>query len=181
MISESGEIENIFFKNKPVPMVEGSVPGNGEIPVIATMDSKIGISICYDADFPSLIQKAGVQDVDILFLPSGDWKEISPYHADMARVRAIENGFSLVRPVSGATTIACDFNGRLISKRDFYDQGERIMVASVPIKGKNTVYGLIGDSLAIVCIAITLSFTAWLISSAVRLKWFSVKGQGISG
>jgi apolipoprotein N-acyltransferase len=168
MINEAGEIENIFFKNKPVPVVEGSIPGDGEVPVIETAYTRIGISICYDADFPSLLRKAGKQHADIVFLPSGDWKEITPYHADMARVRAIENGFSLVRPVSGATTIACDFKGRIISKKDFYDHGERIMVASVPTRGIVTIYSFIGDSLAYLCVGSALFSVGWLMILMVR-------------
>ena len=85
-------------------------------------------------------------------LPSGDWREVAPYHADMARVRAIENGFSLVRPVSGATTIVCDYNGRVIGKRDFYDGGDRVLVSNVPTNGVPTLYSAIGDAFAWGCI-----------------------------
>jgi len=153
LIGPSGQTLNVFFKNRPVPVVEPSVAGNGYVPVTDTPFGKLATSICYDADFPQLMQQVGGQEADILFLPSGDWKEISPYHAQMAVVRAIENGVSLLRTVSGAQSIATDFHGRIIGSRNYYDDGEKALVAYLPVKGINTVYGLIGDALAWLCIA----------------------------
>jgi apolipoprotein N-acyltransferase len=171
MINEAGKIENVFFKNKPVPVVEGSIAGDGEVPVIATEHGRIATSICYDADFPYLIRKAGEQEADILLLPSGDWREVAPYHADMARVRAIENGFSMVRPVSGATTITCDYNGRVIGRRDFYDDGDRVLVSNVPTNGIATLYSSIGDVFAWGCI---------LTACYLALAFFPVATKSVS-
>jgi apolipoprotein N-acyltransferase len=151
-INPQGKIETTFFKNKPVPVVEGSIPGDGAIPVIQTTFGRIALSICYDADFPSLMRKASANEADIMILPSGDWREVSPYHAQMAVFRAIENGFSLFRMVSGATSIATDFNGRTLSSADFYDKGERIMTAYVPTERVTTIYSIIGDVLPMVCV-----------------------------
>jgi apolipoprotein N-acyltransferase len=163
-IDSRGKIETIFFKNKPVPIVEGSVAGDGEIPVVQTTFGRIGLSICYDADFPSLMRKASVKGADIMILPSGDWREVSPYHAQMAVFRAIENGFSLFRMVSGATSIATDFNGRILSSTDFYNNGERIMTTYIPTQGSTTVYSVVGDILPIICsvVVITICSAAFI-------------------
>lgn len=161
MINESGEVENVFFKNKPVPVVEGSLAGDGEVPVLSTSMGKLATSICYDADFPYLMRKAGARKADIMLLPSGDWSEVAPYHADMARVRAIENGFAMVRPVSGATTIICDDKGRIIGARNFYDEGERVLIGSVPVNGTATLYAFVGDVFAWLCLA-TIVLFAWM-------------------
>jgi apolipoprotein N-acyltransferase len=145
VINPLGQIEHTFFKNKPVPVIEPSIPGNGEIPVYNSIYGRIATSICYDADFPSLIRKAGKQCSGILLLPSGDWREISPYHGNMARMRAIENGFSIVRPVSGASSIICDRKGRILATRDFYSDGDKIVSAYVDINGSPTLYSVWGD------------------------------------
>jgi apolipoprotein N-acyltransferase len=145
LIDSTGRVVYTFFKNKPVPIVEGSVPGNGVVPVFASHVGRLATSICYDADFPQLMRQAGVKDTDILLLPAGDWKEISPYHSDMARMRAIENGFSMLRPVSGATTIACDPFGRVLGSNEFYGEGERVLVTHVPVNGVTTLYSRVGD------------------------------------
>lgn len=143
-----GKILSIFYKNKPVPMVEPSIAGDGKVPVITTPYGNVAISICYDGDFPTLMQQVSAQRADLLLLPSGDWKEVSPYHAQMASVRAIENGVSLLRPVSFAQSIATDRNGRILATRNYYDKGEKVLVAHVPINRISTVYSIVGDSFA---------------------------------
>ncbi len=152
LINPAGEVEVTFLKNIPVPLVEASLPGNGEVPVIATPYGNIAISICYDADFPRLIRQASSREADILLLPSGDWQEISPYHGLMASVRAIENGFSLVRTASGATSIATDPRGNIISTQKFHSSRPNVMVAHVAVAGVKTIYRAVGDSFALACI-----------------------------
>lgn len=153
MIDPSGQVENVFFKNKPVPMVEPSVPGNGKVPVYNSMYGKIATSICYDADFPSLMRQVGVQGAGILLLPSGDWKEISPYHADMSRVRAVENGVSILRPVSGGTLMACDPMGRVVARRNFFDEGDKVVSSYLSVNGMPTLYRHLGDFFPWICLA----------------------------
>lgn len=172
-INPKGDIESIFFKNKPVPVVEGSVPGDGQVPVVATNFGRVALSICYDADFPSLMRKASIKGADIMILPSGDWREISPYHAQMATLRAVENGFSLFRMVSGATSIATDFNGRVLSKRDFYTSGERIMTTYLPVRGTVTIYSVLGDVLPWLCLGYLVVLV--LLTFLKKIEMFSVK------
>ncbi len=153
LFSPSGELLNTFYKNRPVPVIEPSITGDGQVPVIQTPYGKLAISICYDADFQALMQQVGKKHADILLLPSGDWKEISPYHAQMAVVRAIENGVSLLRPVSNAQSFATDYNGSIISVSDYFENGERVVIANLPVKGISTFYTTIGDSFAWICLA----------------------------
>jgi apolipoprotein N-acyltransferase len=153
LIDSTGRVAYTFFKNKPVPIVEGSIPGDGVVPVFATHVGRLAASICYDADFPQLMRQAGVKNTDILLLPAGDWKEISPYHSDMARMRAIENGFSMLRPASGATTIACDPFGRVLGSNGFYGEGEKVLVTHVPVNGVTTLYSRAGDYFIWLCVS----------------------------
>lgn len=172
-INPKGEVESVFFKNKPVPVVEGSVPGDGQIPVVETSFGRVALSICYDADYPSLMRKASSKGADIMILPSGDWREISPYHAQMAILRAVENGFSLFRMASGATSVAADFNGRILSKTDFYTSGERIMTSYLPVRGRATIYSVTGDVLPWLCsgfLVVLMSLTFFK-----KIEMFSVK------
>jgi apolipoprotein N-acyltransferase len=153
LFGPDGNCLNVFYKNRPVPLIEPSVAGDGDVPVIPTPYGKLAVSICYDADFPQLMNQIGRKGADILLLPSGDWKQISPYHAQMAIVRAIENGTSLLRPVSGAVSIACDYNGNIVAKRNYFDSGERVVVGYLPTVGIKTLYAIVGDSVAWVCMA----------------------------
>lgn len=151
LIGPDGSVLNTFFKNKPVPLVEPSTQGDGKIPVVDTAYGRLAISICYDADFPYLMQQAGEQQADIVLLPSGDWKEISPCHAYMATLRGIENGFSVLRPASGAFSVAADYHGRVLGISDFHSSGEHVLVSHLPVKGVKTLYARWGDWWAWLC------------------------------
>ncbi len=164
LINPKGEVLNTFLKNHPVPVVEGCVPGDGDVPVVKTEFGNIAVSICYDADFPASIRQAGEKNADMLLLPSGDWNEINPYHAKMAAVRAIENGFSLLRPVSHSLTIATDQNGLIINSNRYTEERENVMIASLPVRHRQTIYTLIGDSFAWLCVlssALIITFSTY--------------------
>ncbi len=171
LIDPSGKVLNVFLKNRPVPIAEaGSVPGDGIVPVVSTSNGRIATSICYDADFPSLIRQAGQKQADILLLPSGDWREIAPYHAKMASVRSIENGFSMLRTVSGATSIACDYYGQVIASRNYYDRGAKVLVAYLPMQGVTTIYSKVGDVLVYICGAILLGIVAMVVFKKITTR-----------
>jgi apolipoprotein N-acyltransferase len=170
LITAKGELVNVFLKNKPVPVVEPSVPGNGKVPVIETSLGKLATSICYDADFPQLMRQAAQQNADILVLPSGDWKEIAPYHAQMAIVRAIENGFSLVRPVSHATSIVCDPYGRILGMKKYDDDGAKVLVSFVPVKRVKTIYSIVGDVVVYVCVIGLIGFIVQVVAKRKQPK-----------
>lgn len=150
-VGPDGTIKNIFFKNKPVPG-EPSVPGDGKVPVVETEFGRLAVSICYDADFPALMRQTGKQQADILFLPSGDWYAIDPYHAQMALLRGIENGCSVVRPARGGSSVASDPYGRLLASTSFYPQGSSFMLTTVSSGSIQTAYGLLGDWLPWLCL-----------------------------
>ena len=75
---------------------EGSLKGDGVLQTINTPYGKLSAVICWDADFPNIIKQAGEQDVDLLFVPANDWREVKDIHAGMATFRAVENGMSIL-------------------------------------------------------------------------------------
>ena len=144
-INPSGEIVNEFQKNRPVPFVEQSAPGDGEIPVIKTEYANISPSICYDADFPDLISQTGKNETELLLIPTGDWKAISPYHSYITKFRAIENGISVLKSTSRGLSVAYDQYGRIIKERDFFDNDSDVLVAELPVQKVKTLYSYTGD------------------------------------
>ncbi len=117
-------------------------------------DIRTGHVICYDMDFPSFIQQAGKRDVDILFAPSSDWREVRFLHAASARFRAVENGCSLVRPTMQGLSIATDPYGRMLAYQDYYSNTPRLSIVGVPSRGVRTIYGACGELFSIVCIVL---------------------------
>ena len=169
LLGPDGDIKNVLHKNKPVPLAEASEPGDGKIPLIKTEYGNLSTSICYDADFPVLMQQLGKQGTDVLLLPSGDWFDIDPIHTQMAVFRGIENGCSIFRQVSGGLSLATDYRGKSYGSMDFYSEGEKLWLTHLPIHHVSTIYSRVGDVFAYGCIVITLIGLGFIIAGA-RLK-----------
>jgi apolipoprotein N-acyltransferase len=173
LISDQGELEVDYRKRYLLGL--GDLFGESIIykkgpEVIQSVDTpygRIAVSICRDMSFPPYARQAGNQRVDIMLDPSYDVpKSGGPVYA----LRAIENGFSMVRPVYNGYSYAVDYNGRLLASMDSDDTSTGIMYADVPTKGVTTVYANIGDLLGWICVAGLLGSIPLHIVLSIRQK-----------
>ena len=121
LIDAHGDVAWHYLKTHPVPGASHKA-GDGKLPFADTQFGRISNAICYDLDFPNLIRQAGSAEVDILFAPAWDWRAIDPLHTRMAIVRAIENGFALVRPTGMGLSVVADRYGRVLASADYFDE-----------------------------------------------------------
>ncbi|HEU0004270.1 MAG TPA: nitrilase-related carbon-nitrogen hydrolase [Ktedonobacteraceae bacterium] len=150
LIDPSGKVVWVYQKAHPVPGEENLrlVPGNGQIPVVATPYGRLASVVCYDTDFLDIISRTGQANVDLLLSPAGDWREIDPYHTQMSAFTAIETGSSVVKQTDGGLSMAVDYEGHVLASTDFYSTDPQVMVAYVPMQGVHTIYATIGDLFA---------------------------------
>jgi apolipoprotein N-acyltransferase len=74
-------------------------------------------------------------------------------HSRVATFRALENGVMLVRPTRQGTSLAVDYQGRLLGyNADYFVADTHTLVTSVPTQGVATLYVRIGDSFAYLCV-----------------------------
>jgi len=172
IIDQEGQIRSLYVKNNPVPGAEPIIKGTTPMPFLKTSYGKIAAAICYDGDFPNFIRTAGKNKTEIMFLPANDWKAIDPIHTRMAMTRAIENGFSLIHPAGQGLSVATDNRGRIISSMDYFKTDEQIMYADVPAQHTFTLYLLVGDLFAWLCIA---GFITFLVSTIFKRYALRVK------
>jgi apolipoprotein N-acyltransferase len=129
---------------------EGSLTGNGELQTVDTPYGKISAIICWDADFPNVVKQAGIQNVDLLFVPSNDWAAVKDIHAGMAAFRAVENGLSIYRQTGSGVSSVIDPFGRTLNHVDTIKESNTGTFAAVqtvmtPLSSVTTVYPMIGD------------------------------------
>lgn len=150
-------------------MGENGVYIKGE-EIIQTADTpygRIGVTICKDMNYPSYIKQAGEKDVDIMLGPSYDFpKSEGPSYTG----RAIENGFSFIRPTYNGVSFAEDYNGNILNEMDSDETDTGIMYTDVRVEGIDTVYTTIGDSFALFCILGSIGSGVFAIIRRIRAK-----------
>jgi apolipoprotein N-acyltransferase len=114
LANPSGKIEFSYLKSRLVPGLEAKVcsPGNGHLPISDTQYGRVAAAICYEMDFPQLIQQVGRAKAALLLTPASDLKTIKHLHFQMAVFRAVENGVSMVRATKSGLSGAVDAFGQ---------------------------------------------------------------------
>jgi len=148
-ITPDGEIAWQHLKARPIVGAEAHLlpPAHDFVPTLDTPYGRLSAVICHDLDFPDLIRQAGQQNVDLLFGPSADWAAIKTIHARMAVTRAVENGFTLVRPTYAGLSVVADPYGRMVAQSDDLALTERSFVTQVPVYSLRTIYPTIAGFL----------------------------------
>lgn len=159
LLRPDGALEQRYLKHHPVPG-EPAKPGTDPMPVW-TSDAlgRVSGAICYDYDFPGLAREHARADVDLVALPSSDWRGIDPIHTEMARLRAIEGGHSIVRSTRFGLAAGIDPSGRVRARLSAFEGERRILLVSLPRHGRATLYGRAGEWFVLVCTALGLAGT----------------------
>lgn len=166
-LSERGEVLERYEKHHPVP-AEGSRAGTAPLRAHDRPYARAAGAICYDYDFPAMSLGHARLGAGLVVVPSSDWRGIDPLHTSMARVRAIEGGYSVVRPVRWATSGAFDAYGRSRAALPFFEENDRILLATVPVDHVPTLYGALGDTIALVYAAVLAAGVLAALRSRIR-------------
>lgn len=157
IFSPEGKMVIDYWKGISVPGAEAPI-SNNKITGIQKITTNYGVisgAICFDLDFPKYLQQA--KGSDILLAPSNDYKEIDPLHTDMAKFRAIEQGFNLIRHTSNGLSIGTDYTGKVLSEMDHYTDTNKVLITQLPTKGVKTIYSIIGDLFIVLCLLLLIT------------------------
>ncbi len=152
-IDPEGEVAWEYRKSFLMPTHEAAqvVPGSREMPTLEGPWGRIALVICYDLGNPGFVRQAAQRDVDLLVVPTGDSAETGRFHAEMARIRAVEQGVSIVRPAAGGITTVIDPYGRVLAARDHRSGSPGALTALVPVERVGTVYAGFGNLFPVLC------------------------------
>lgn len=158
LVHRDGRVEDAYGKRHPVPG-EPSIAGTADGVFYAMPWGTLSAAICYDYDFPAIARSR--RGAGIVAVPASDWRGIDPVHAEMAAVRAIESGHSLVRSTRFGLSIAVDAYGRVRASRSAFDGGAPITYALVPFEPVGTLYGTLGDAPLLALLALVTAAGLW--------------------
>lgn len=134
-------------------LFEGCVKGNEQLQATDTPLGRLSGVICWDGDFPQTIRQVSALRAGLLLIPAADWQAINPLHTVVAQFRGIENGCSVVRQTLSGRSVMADPYGRVITQMDHFTTTRWVMQGQVPTQFVPTLYGLMGDWFAWLCVA----------------------------
>ena len=164
LYSADGGIEAVYHKHHPVPTWEARTKPGTEISVLAcprpSKESQpspspapekagnIGIEICRDMDYPELSRHYANQQVGLMLVPAWDQGlGVDAYwHGHLALMRAVEDGFTMVRDAKVGLLTASDDRGRILAEEATRPDGALVsMLVTVPVRYDSTLYQKWGD------------------------------------
>ncbi|HEV2277851.1 MAG TPA: hypothetical protein VGS02_06735 [Acidobacteriaceae bacterium] len=122
-----------------------------------------GTAICKDMDFTPLSRHYGEDGAGLMLVPAWDFNIDRAFHGHIAIMRAVEDGFSLVRSAKNGYATVTDNRGRILAERRSDAAPWVTISAIVPAAHSPTLFLLIGDAfawfaMALLVLAVILSF-----------------------
>jgi apolipoprotein N-acyltransferase len=149
--------ENFFTPGKT--RVDFAAPGG-----VASM---FGVAICKDLDFTEPARGYGRSDVGLLMAPAWDFHVDAFWHGHIAVMRAVEDGFSLVRSARGGFMTVADDRGRIVAENASDSARFATLLATVPTGHDRTLFQLWGDWFGW-CAVVLLAVVLWRLVVAPR-------------
>ncbi len=119
-----------------------------------------GVAICKDLDFTEPARGYGRAGVGLLLAPAWDFQVDAFWHGHIAVMRAVEDGFNLVRSARGGFLTVADDRGRILAETRSNSAPFATLLADVPTGHDGTLFQLLGDWfgwVAMVMLAIALT------------------------
>lgn len=121
-------------------------PGPANQPPILVGDHTVSVSICYEVVYPDLVRRAAESPALLLTVSNDTWfgASIGPWqHLQMAQMRALENGRSMVRATNNGVTAVIDHRGKLVASLPQFEKG--ILRQSVELRRGDTPFHRYGS------------------------------------
>lgn len=147
-----------YVKRHLVPGLEDAfVPGQGQF----MLGNRIGIAICKDMDFQKTLLADSLMGPTMYAVPAWDFRKDGWWHARLAIMRGVEDGFSVARAANDGLLTLTDAYGRILGEKRTEPDGLVTLVGDLPRGPGHTLYGRIGDLFAWFCAGLSLGLVGF--------------------
>lgn len=126
VIGPNGQLLGEYRKTNPVPFINDGVKGRNNIPIHTPL-GKMGLAICFDADFEFVIRKQVSQGAEFIVIPTFDSEEWTfrqhRQHSAMTPLRAVENRRWILRTASSGISQIVAPDGSLTASLNQMNSG----------------------------------------------------------
>lgn len=149
----NGAPPQTYVKRRLVPGLESAfTPGRASF----MLGDRTAVAICKDMDFPAMIRSDAVLQPGIFAVPAWDFDKDAVWHARLAILRGVENGFAVARTANDGLLTLSDAYGRVLAVKASSGGGMVLLQGDLPRGPGQTLYARIGDSLAWICLAMSV-------------------------
>ena len=106
---------------------------------------KSGVAICKDLDYQRYMILYGRMGASVLYVPAWDFDRDGWLHARMAMMRAVENGYVLVRNAQQGRLTISDDRGRVLAEASSEGSKHASLTGEVCLRTSGTLYSHWGD------------------------------------
>lgn len=153
----NGSAPETYTKRRLVPGLESAfVPGVRSF----MLSDRMGVAICKDMDFPAMLREDALVSPNLYTVPAWDFDRDAVWHARLAIMRGVENGFAVARAANDGLLTLSDAYGRVLGVKATAEGGMVTLRGDIPRGPGQTLYGRIGDSLAYICLALSVLLLA---------------------
>lgn len=157
LFSPQGQMVGKYYKNNPIQFFSDGVAGK-TFPVFETEFGKVGILICYDADYGYVARRLTRNGAEMLFIPTYDaihWSALQhKQHSAMTSMRATENGRFVARAATSGISQIIDPKGRVTKSLEIGQTGGT--TGSIQLMQGLTLYTRYGFVFPYTCIIASL-------------------------
>jgi apolipoprotein N-acyltransferase len=119
-----------------------------------------GVAICKDFDFTEPARGYGKTGVGLMLAPAWDFRVDGFWHGHIAVMRAVEDGFSLVRAAKNGLLTVADARGRIVAETASNAAPFATLMANVRVGHDDTLFLLLGDWFGWCAIAVLVAVVA---------------------
>ena len=169
LFGPDGELFGRYHKIQPVPLMLDGVSGS-DYKVFDTPQARLGVAICYDADFTWVCRRLTANGAQVLVVPIFDpehWgARMRRQHVAATVLRAIETGRPVLRIANAGPTLIIDERGRIAERRE--DTTPGVVAGTVlPVDGR-TPFVRFGWLLPYACQGASVVFLTWAVIARRR-------------
>ncbi len=149
-----------------LPM-SGFVPGAKGQALLKVAGAPVGVSICYDDVYPSVIRETVPEARMLINLSNNAWygNSLAPHqHLQIARARALEVGRPIIRSTTNGISALIDHRGKVIAQAPQLEQA--VLRGKVELRQGSTVY---------------VTYGRWILGGIIALMmgiWIIVRQRG---
>ena len=154
LFDRNGDLMTQYAKQHLVPFLEMRFHPGDRDAVVELDGYRFGIAICKDLGFPRLARRYGRSGIDAMLTPAWDFGADGEYHARVAVLRGIEQGFSVIRTANQGMLTASDPYGRIVAEVRSNEAPVTTLLADAPIGSVPTLYRTVGDVFGWACVVL---------------------------